>query len=67
MSATTLTALDGDSMSADDAAWAMVADAAERALTLPGLSREGSGRMLRLLDSSLRAAGLLTTIDPKGA
>lgn len=48
----------GDGMSADDAAWAMVADAAERALTLPDLSPEGALRMTSLRSASLRAARL---------
>lgn len=53
-----LTLLRGESMSADDAAWAAIADAADQALMLPGLSPEGALRMKRLRSSSLRAARL---------
>jgi hypothetical protein len=50
--------LDGDGMSADDAAWSMVADAAAAALKLPGLSPACASRFERLHQASIRAAGL---------
>lgn len=53
-----LTVHEGAGMSADDAAWAMVADAAERALTLPGLSSDAASELRRLRAASLRCARL---------
>jgi hypothetical protein len=53
-----MVALDGDGMCADDAAWAMLADTATKALMLPGLSREGVRQMAEVVQSSRRAAGL---------
>lgn len=53
-----LTVVNGDAMTADEAGWAMIADAADRALTLPGLSADGE-RLLREMAASCRhAAGL---------
>ena len=54
----TLTALDGSGMSADDAAWASIADAAQRALTLPGLSAACAAKLARVMAAGDRAAGL---------
>lgn len=53
-----LTVIDGDRMSADEAAWAMLAGAAERALVLPGLSRETTREMAEIVQSSRRCARL---------
>jgi hypothetical protein len=47
----------GNEMSADDAAWMLIADAALVASTLPGLSACGVARMRRLRAASLRAGG----------
>lgn len=57
----------GAEMHADDAAWASIAAAADSALMLPGLSACAAGRMVRLRDSSLRAAGLPPRQDPPGS
>ena len=53
-----LNVLDGESMSADDAAWASIADAAEAALTLPGLSPACALELERAWAACRRAAGL---------
>lgn len=53
-----LAVLDGQGLDADDAAWASVADAAELALTFPGLSDCVAAELERLRVASLRAAGL---------
>lgn len=53
---TTLTVLDGQGLSADDAAWTSVAEAVERALTTPGLSRASASELERLHAASLRCA-----------
>lgn len=50
---------DETGMSADDAAWAMIADAAEAALTLPGLSPIGCRLVGEAAASCRAAAGLL--------
>jgi hypothetical protein len=52
-----LSVLHGESMSADDAAWMMVADEADAALKLPGLSSACAGRLVRLRSAALRAGG----------
>jgi hypothetical protein len=57
--------LDGDGMSADDAAWSMVADAAAVALKLPGLSAACASRFERLHQASIRAAGLPPPQSPQ--
>lgn len=57
-SAPRLTALAGEGMTADDAAWATLADAAERALTLPGLSASCATKLGRVMVAGDRAAGL---------
>lgn len=54
----TLLVLDGDNMNADDAAWAMLADTAAQALTLPGLSPDAHRLLSEALDSCRYAAGL---------
>lgn len=51
--------IQGGSMSADDAAWATVADAAEQALTLPGLTEETTTELERVWRASCRCAGRL--------
>lgn len=56
--------LRGDEMDADSAAWAEIADAADRALRLPGLSPLGLGQMERLAAASRRAAGLPLDLRP---
>ena len=48
--------VEGGGMSADDAAWAMVADAAGNALMLPGLSRASAAELECLLTAALRCA-----------
>lgn len=53
-----MTVLDGDRMSADDAAYLAVADAAANALTLPGVSDECGMRLRRMVSAGDRAAGL---------
>ena len=53
-----LRVLHGDDMSADRAAWAMIAAAAEGALRLPGLSADGVREMRRVQVVSCDAAGL---------
>jgi hypothetical protein len=53
-----LAAHESDAMSADDAAWALIADAAERALGLPGLSRDCSIDLQTAWAACRRAAGL---------
>ncbi len=50
--------LRGDSMSADEAAWASVADAAEKALTLPGLTPASRSDLLEVRAGARIAAGL---------
>ncbi len=50
-----LTVLDGGGMTADEIAWAMIAAAAEKALTIPGLPAATADRMVRLAAASLRA------------
>lgn len=49
---------DGSGMSADDAAWAEMAETAERNLRLPGLSEACASRMRRMSVSCRDAAGL---------
>jgi len=51
-----LTVLDGQGMSADDAAWTTVAEATERALATPGLSTASASELRALLAASLRCA-----------
>ena len=51
-----LTAIDGQGMSADDAAWTMVAEATERALATPGLSRASACELQALIAAALRCA-----------
>jgi hypothetical protein len=53
-----LAVLDGEGMNADDAAWALIADAAQVAIRLPGLSACATDEMAQLRAASLRAAGL---------
>lgn len=53
-----LVALDGDGMTADDAAWAAIAAAVEAQLTLPGLSEPCAERLREASDSCRHAAGL---------
>ena len=53
-----LKSLDGGGMSADEAAWASIADAAEVALTLPGLSLASARDLLEVWIGSRIAAGL---------
>ncbi len=53
-----LAVLEGQSMSADDAAWASIADAADRALMLPGLSPDSRHDLLEVRAGALIAAGL---------
>lgn len=50
--------LKGDAMSADDAAWALIADAAAIALKLPGLTPDGRRLILEAFQSCRLAAGL---------
>lgn len=50
--------IQGDEMDADRAAWAIVADAAAHALTLPGLSPASSGDLVEVWEGSRIAAGL---------
>jgi len=45
-------------MRPDDAAWASIADAAEKALMLPGLSSASSRELEELRRAALRCAGL---------
>lgn len=51
-------ALDGDRMTAREAAWATVAEAAERAQQTPGLSEEDELALIRLSDSCFGIARL---------
>ena len=51
-----LQVLDGEGMSADDAAWLSVADGARHALTLPGLSSASTSELEALLAAALRCA-----------
>lgn len=53
-----MTVLEGGGMTADEAAWAGIADAAAGGLTLPGLSDEASVELARLESAALRCAGL---------
>lgn len=62
-----LAVVDGDGMGADEAAWAMIADAAELALRLPGLSAEGACELERLLDAALRCARLRPQRRPQAS
>lgn len=55
---TLLKVIDGDGMTTDEAAWAMMADAAEAALRLPGLSGPCAAHLDRAWKASRRAAGL---------
>lgn len=48
----------GDEMSADEAGWSMVADAAAAALKLPGLSPASRGDLFEVWAGSRMAAGL---------
>jgi hypothetical protein len=50
--------IDGDGMSADDAAWLSIAEEAERVVMRPGLSQVGVCEMELLREACLRAAGL---------
>ncbi len=52
-----LAVLDGQGMSADDAAWASIADAAERALMLPGLSASCAAKLERVMAAGDSASG----------
>jgi len=51
-----LTVLDGQGMSADDAAWTTVAEGAERALATPGLSTASASELQPLIAAALRCA-----------
>jgi len=51
-----LTIHDGGAMSPDDAAWAMIADAAETASKLPGVSKASAGELQALRVAALRCA-----------
>jgi len=53
---TALTVLDGQGLSADDAAWTTVADGVERALATPGLSTASASELQALLAASKRCA-----------
>lgn len=53
-----LTALDGEGMSADEAAWAEVADAVGRALTFPGVSPQSMAELQSLQVSASLCARL---------
>lgn len=53
-----LTLHTGEGMTADEAAWSLIADAAERALILPGLSDAGAAAMIRVVNAARSAAGL---------
>lgn len=54
-----LTVIDGQQMSAERAAWSMIADAAESALKLPGLPRVCTDELRDLQAAALRCcAGL---------
>lgn len=44
-------------MTPDEAAWALMAGAAQRALTLPGLTAACTGDLEEMVTSCLRAAG----------
>jgi len=52
-----LALIDGDDMTADDAAWAELAATAERALKLPGLSESCAARMVQMSEACRRLAG----------
>lgn len=51
-----LTVLPGDGMSADDAAWLTVAEAAEQARRTPGLSSASASELAELHRAALRCA-----------
>ncbi len=53
-----LAILDGEGMTADDAAWASIADAVEQALTLPDLSDACAADLRQAWAACRRAAGL---------
>lgn len=53
-----LTVIAGDGLTANDAAWAVIVDVAERALMLPGVSAECASGLRRFQAASLRCAGL---------
>lgn len=53
-----LKVLPGDGMSADDAAWATMAEAADRVLMLPGLSHASVRDLVELWSACRGAAGL---------
>lgn len=53
-----LQVLEGDGMSADDAAWASIADAAGAALKLPGLSPASRSDLREVQAGACLAAGL---------
>ena len=53
-----LTVLHGDGMTADEAAWAAVADAADEALTIPRLSPQVADELATIRASCRGAAGL---------
>lgn len=57
----------GDAMTADRAAWAMVAETGERALMLPGLSANGRDEMWRMVVAARRVAGLPPPQHQRGA
>jgi hypothetical protein len=50
--------IDGDGMSADDLAWSIIADAAELAIMLRGLSPASRQDLHEVLDGARLAAGL---------
>lgn len=62
-----LVAHEGQNMAADDAAWALVADAAGVALTLPGLSRLSRRDLHDLWTACRGAAGLPCERHPQPA
>ncbi len=62
-----LVALDGDGMTADQAAWAMVADAAELALRLPDLSRASRRDLSEVWTGARIAASLPCEPHPRRA
>ena len=53
-----VTVIEGGGMDADEAAWALVAEAASEALKLPDLSESASSELTRLECAALRCAGL---------
>lgn len=59
-----LAVLNGEGMSADDAAWAMIADAAAAALTLPGLTHQCHLDLHEMVEACSLAAGLPPSRSP---